>query len=337
MIPNADNEKVIRRYLLGDLAQDDLTRVEIRLLEDAEFAAQVQLVEGELLEEYLDSALTASEHAQCEAHFLAAPPRQRQLAVARALRRYAAQASEIELKQTAPPFTAAVKRWWATLLQPSWGWAVAVVFMLAVGWGVWRMQVAPSQVEIGLQAMAQAYRGQRPLEARITGFAYAPFPKTLGNEHGNSDYLALDRAERILLDAVTERPSVEALHALGQLYLARKKFVQAEEVLRRALQAAPANARLQNDLGVLLYEKWERERSTGPTAASEDLKRQSLEHLERALTLDGSLREARFNLALLYQAAGQSQRARIEWEKYLTSEPDARAKQEAERNLELLK
>src|SRR5436853_2922762 len=72
MIPNADNEQLIRRYLLGNLGPEDLTRVEIRLLEDAEFTAQVQLVEGELLEDYLDGTLSADEHTQCEAHFLTA-------------------------------------------------------------------------------------------------------------------------------------------------------------------------------------------------------------------------------------------------------------------------
>ena len=63
----------------------------------------------------------------------------------------------------------------------------------------------------------------------------------------------------------------------------------------------------------------------------------SIEHLMKALALDNSLREARFNLALLYQAANQPNLARAEWEKYIALEPDLRGKEEAQRNLKMLK
>src|SRR5262249_587883 len=160
------------------------------------------------------------------------------------------------------------------------------------------------------------------LEVRITGFSHAPFIKLLGSDQNRPDYVTLDRAERILLDAMKGRPSASTQHALGRLHLAKKEFDQAQELFNAALQSDPNNAQLHRELGGTVFEKWERERSAGRTTESEETKRQSLEQLTEALRLDGSLREARFNRALLYQGANQPQLAREEWRKYLALDPN---------------
>jgi tetratricopeptide (TPR) repeat protein len=175
------------------------------------------------------------------------------------------------------------------------------------------------------------------LETRITGFSHAPFTKLLGGEQNKLDYVALDRAERILLDNMTERPGASAQHALGRLYLAKKEFDKAQMLFNAALRVDPNNAQLHSDLGATLFEKWDRERSTSEVTESEETKRQSLEHLTEALRLEGSLSEARFNLALLYQSANQTRLAREEWGKYLALDPNSAWAKEAQDNLERLK
>jgi tetratricopeptide (TPR) repeat protein len=222
------------------------------------------------------------------------------------------------------------------LFLPEWKVAAYAVLVLMAGFGYWLLRPDESEVTTALTAMNRAYSEQRPLEARITGFNYAPFPKLLGGEQDKVDYVAVEPAERILLDAEKQGPDVAAQHALGRLYLARKKFDQAQITLNTALRLDPDNARIHSDLGVTLFEKWARERPAGQSTAIEELKRQSLEHLTKALAIDGALREARFNRALLYQTSNQPQLAREEWQKYLASDTDSPWAEEARGNLKRL-
>lgn len=352
-----EEENKIRRYLLRDLPPESAQQVEEDLLGNDEYAEQLVMIEDELIDDYARGLLPELERDLFEQNFLITQVRRKKLMIAQAAVKYAEALGTANVDQPALsnvlaelPNTPSVtqpdktlqnarpgREWWQTLFAPAWKIAVYVVLALGIGLGIWQMNSSESDVAVATKVMSQAYHTQRPLETRITGFDYAPFPKTLGSDQGRADYVALDRAERILLDAVAEHPTVEGQHALGRLYLARKKFDQAEKLFKAALQSDPNDARLHSDLGAVLFERWDREHSAEQTAESEELKRQSLEHLEKALALDGSLREARFNLAILYQASNQTQLARAEWEKYLAIEPDSRGKKEAERNLELLK
>ncbi len=368
MNSHLEEDNLFRRYLLNDVTPDEGRRVEDVLLggeeisseEDLDSIDRLLLAEDELIDDYACDVLSPRERELLEKNFLNGERRQK-LSIAQGLVSYAVAENRAELNEQADSaasnvenlspsgkqlsqaegindvYRATSTEWWRAIFTPGWKVALYAAVILGVGLGIWQMRSAESDIATAMNALNQVYRSQRPLEARITGLDYAPFPKTMGAEQKVSDYVALDRAERILIDAVAQHPTAEAQHALGRLYLARKKFDQAEKIFNAALQSDPNRARLHSDLGAVLFEKWDRVHSAGQTAESEELKRQSLEHLEKALALDGSLREARFNLALLYQTSNQTQLARTEWEKYLASEPDLRAKREAERNLELLK
>ena len=80
-----------------------------------------------------------------------------------------------------------VPQWWKTLFAPVWKIAVYAVLVLGIGFGIWRMNSSESDVVVATKVMSQAYHVQRPLETRITGFDYAPFPKTLGNSQDGFD------------------------------------------------------------------------------------------------------------------------------------------------------
>lgn len=75
--------------MLGQLAGADEGEVELRLLSDADYADHYEAVENELIDQYLEGALSAEERAQFERHFLNAPERKAGLAFSAALRRAA--------------------------------------------------------------------------------------------------------------------------------------------------------------------------------------------------------------------------------------------------------
>ena len=88
-------QRQIRQYLLGNLQQASATRLEQRILDDKAFYEEVQIVEGELIDQHLAGKLSANEHEDFVSYFLLAPERQYKLRFSSALKRY------IDLNQTA--------------------------------------------------------------------------------------------------------------------------------------------------------------------------------------------------------------------------------------------
>src|SRR5947209_20332437 len=80
----------IREYLLGNVPEDDCKEIEVKLLTDAEFAKAVELVEDDIIEDYLEGNLSPSEKQKVESHFLRPPERKRKLWFVRLLRSHAA-------------------------------------------------------------------------------------------------------------------------------------------------------------------------------------------------------------------------------------------------------
>ncbi|HEX7176184.1 MAG TPA: hypothetical protein VF240_13060 [Pyrinomonadaceae bacterium] len=80
----------LRQYLLGQLAPEQRTPLEERLLTDAAFHDELSIAEDDLIDRYLSGELAAADHQDFETHFLLAPERHKKLRFARALRRYVA-------------------------------------------------------------------------------------------------------------------------------------------------------------------------------------------------------------------------------------------------------
>lgn len=77
-LSNRDQES-IRDYLLGHLNDEELGKVEERLMVDDEFFEELEISKGELIEAYTDGQLTAKDHEWFEGHYLASSEgRQRQ-------------------------------------------------------------------------------------------------------------------------------------------------------------------------------------------------------------------------------------------------------------------
>ena len=84
----AEENGVLRQYLLGQLSPEGRTPLEERLLTDAAFHDELSIAEDDLIDRYLSGELAAADRDGFETHFLLAPERHKKLRFARALRRY---------------------------------------------------------------------------------------------------------------------------------------------------------------------------------------------------------------------------------------------------------
>ena len=322
------HEKTIRKYLLGTLPQTRAERLEERLLTDDELAEKVSLIEDELIEDYARDALNPREREQFKNYFLVTPKRHQKLMTVRGLRNYA-------LETAGATVPAPRRPWYVAFLIPQWKPVAALLLIVAVGGVVWRTNFYRDDVDKGLQALTEAYKVSRPVQARVTGIDYSPFSATRGPGDVNSR--ELDRSAALLHNAVSESPSTKALHALGRLYLLNRDFDKAIQQFEEALKASPNDPRLHSDLGAALLEKGRLERATDQSGRSETTLALSLTHLSRALELDDSLPDARFNRALLYEEVKLTPQAIQDWEKYLSLDSKSRWAAEARTRVEELR
>ncbi len=318
-------QKQIRSYLLGTSSQESAELLEEQLLRDDVFAEWLTLIEDELIEDYARGALNASERKQFETHFLATPRRRRKLMLVRGLRKYSS-----ELDQ--PDVVGQPRASWFNLITiPRWSVVAVSVLALVAVIVVWRTSLRNSDLDKGLLALNDAYKSYRPIEARVTGLPHALFSVTRGPDAASSQ--ALDRSAALLQGAVADDASAESLHALGRFYLLQKDFDKAILRFDEALKQRPDDPRIHSDLGAALLEKGKLERLNDPSGRSETTLARSLEELTRALQLNDSLLDARFNRALLYEEMKLAPQALGDWEKYLSLDQSSPWADEARRKI----
>jgi hypothetical protein len=90
-----EEKQTIRAYLLGLVPDEEMSPLEERLMSDKAFYEELLIVEDELIDQYLEGDLSASERESFENHFLLTPERQRKVRFGRALNRYIATADPL--------------------------------------------------------------------------------------------------------------------------------------------------------------------------------------------------------------------------------------------------
>lgn len=88
MKSHAAEQQTIREYLLGQLPSEQEAQFEERLLTDDDVFEELEIVEDELVDEYLRNELSPADRSGFESYFLASPEHQEKLRFARALRKY---------------------------------------------------------------------------------------------------------------------------------------------------------------------------------------------------------------------------------------------------------
>ncbi len=162
------NEILMRRYLLGDLPQEDRTRLEDQYSADAEVFEEVLATENDLIDSYVRGELTEVERQKFEAEYFKSPQRHERVEFARALSQVSVLATQAIPAQEVSPWT---KIWESFSVQqgmPQWAFAAAAVVVVAGG--SWLM-VQNHRLRVGLQQaqaeQAELRRGQDTLRQHI--------------------------------------------------------------------------------------------------------------------------------------------------------------------------
>jgi hypothetical protein len=110
------SDKLLIRYLLGELSDADRDRVEDRYMSDDATHEQLLALEEELIDRYLQGKLSATQKEHFESHFLSSPARLEKLHFAKTLGRYTSEVatSQIFLRVAPTPWWGALRVFLAT-------------------------------------------------------------------------------------------------------------------------------------------------------------------------------------------------------------------------------
>jgi len=328
-----DEKEKVRMYLLGTLRdQDEMRQIEEDQLINDEFEENLSIAEEELIEEFLDGELSEAERDRFVSHFLLTPERKHKLSLIRNLRKYAAATAPETI--AAPPPQKSSAGWLSYFSRPVFQFAVICLVLIGAGYGVWRVGFYRSNLDDGLASLQRAYRGTRPIDARITGFEYAAIKDTTRGpiDRQPSNALERDLADRLLNQAVIDDKNAKSLYALGKAYLAGNEIDKAISFFEDSAKLNPANAALESDLGAAYLERGAKLMGEGSSRGPENLDK-SIKHLQRAIDLDPNLLEPRFNLALALEAYKLPDPAKDAWNEYIRLDPGSRWTEEARNRL----
>lgn len=143
-----DQEKLIRRFLLGELASREREPVEKRLLTDDAFNGQVEAAEDDLVDDYVHGKLSSAEIEKFEKYFLSARERREHVHFSRALQSVLTEDDRNSQPSTANIFVAPKPSFWpGVFARPVLAATLTVsVLLLAVAL-VWFGVMRPSREE----------------------------------------------------------------------------------------------------------------------------------------------------------------------------------------------
>ena len=258
MDTHIDDPKLLTRYLLGELTEDEASRLEERLLiedTDDELFESLEAAEGELFAAHVRGRLGERERQEVARRLAATPDGRRRLELARGLATLSDEAARVV------PF-APRKR---SVAAPAWRWAAAAGLAALVAGGAWLAveREARQRQEVARLAAERGERGERSDQSdRI-----AALEERLAGER--------ERA------AALERQLAESRESLARLERERAEHAAAPQALEVA-SFALSLATLRGDGGEI-------ERLAVP---------QSADRVRLEVDLDGPVRHERFRATL---------------------------------------
>ncbi len=141
-MPVSNQQNVTRRYLLGQLTEDEQAGAEQRLVSDDDFFEEFELVKDELVEEYLAGQLTREETQWFEANFLASPEGRKRRKFTTALNRYVRENQTVS--KNTPGWMDRLGGFWAS--QPILARTAGALLVLAIVGGIFGyLRVPPTR------------------------------------------------------------------------------------------------------------------------------------------------------------------------------------------------
>jgi len=169
--PQSD-DAMIRQYLLGrlDAATDVVERLDERMLVDAEFSELVDVVEDEIIEEYLEGSLDPAERHAVEKHFLQPPERREKLRLARLLHRdLELRGSNLAAQQAKARKSSAANGSWQSHFRTYAELAACLALIVSAGYIINLRRELQSGVAQSNQELAQERARRAELEQRLEG------------------------------------------------------------------------------------------------------------------------------------------------------------------------
>lgn len=222
---DTERDRLLTRYLLGDLREDDADRLEERLLGEPELFETAEAVEGELLDAFARGELTPREHELFEGRLLRSERVRDRLATARALSRVARTARAEGSPASRPVVVAAEPKpsLWERLFPTSARLAWAATLVTAVAAGLFAVQNFELQDE--LDRMAAAERAERVTTSEETEPPTEPAePTTPAPTPGEAPDTAVDSTERADLERALMEMDESNRELAAQLAEAREQL-----------------------------------------------------------------------------------------------------------------
>lgn len=347
--PNPDLSSPLHRYAIGDLPRHEEIKIEERLQTDQAYQEEYGIARAEVFMAYFHHKLTEKDRdlfdlkgsdpgRVCPIEDL----KGRTLRFADIMGQYV-----LEAQTAASPVAEQAAIGWRrtpqwlfarvgltlggrNISRPLWQPLTAVA-TICLGLVIWVSFFHKSALDRGLLGLNAAYAEGRPIEAWISGFDYAAYR---GERRGDSlNYRGLHNDAAYLITSATvgkENKSARECYALGKLYLADGKFDLAVAYLDLARKQDDRNAGVYNDLAVALMT---RERQKSPEESTGENYAEASEHLQRAISLNPSLLEPRFNLGLCLEYQMLWRQAADHWKQYLGMDSNSRWAEEARNRL----
>jgi anti-sigma factor RsiW len=154
MKQRADSEKLMIRYLLGDVPEDEQIRIEERFFTDDEYFEQLLALEDDLIDDYVNGELTDREREQFEEYFLASPTRRQRVEFAKTFMRAGSLPALAEIAmpgearpEPVPWWRNVMVFWRAQSLPRRFALAASVVLVLGGSWLIVDTMRLRNQVE----------------------------------------------------------------------------------------------------------------------------------------------------------------------------------------------
>jgi hypothetical protein len=151
----------LKKYLLGQLTQDELETVELWLLTENDAYDLIAAAEDDLIDDSIAGRLNAQEEPLFRSHFLAAPERQRKLQFAEAFNDFLARQQMVHAPSRAPSI------WEFFRYRPVFATAAAVMLVMVVGGAFWTARLQ-TQLNSTTSQMTQAELQREELNKQLS-------------------------------------------------------------------------------------------------------------------------------------------------------------------------
>jgi hypothetical protein len=197
-----DNEKEIRRFLLGEMSAEERTAFEERFIaEDGELFERIGVGEDELIESYIRGTLSPVEKASFEQNFLTTETRRRRVAFTRemfdklAARKEAAAKKTEAVAEKTPVWNSLINLF--TAPRAAFGAGLAVLLLVFGGWFLISRN-SPNRTDIARQASPTPTLSQTP-----------PKPESDQNTNGipNLNSASSTEANKVPANIINETPN----------------------------------------------------------------------------------------------------------------------------------